>query len=592
MRACGLVLGICLGLSLEAQAQTQPPAQAQAAKSLIILDASGSMWGQIDGKPKLQIAREALRNVLSGIPPETEIGLMAYGHREKGNCSDIEMVVPPGKAKAGAIADAAGKLRFLGKTPLTDAVKQAATVLRYTEERAAVILITDGVETCRADPCALGAELAKSGVGFTAHVVGFGLSREEGRQVACLAEQTGGRYIPANNAAELQDALRSTVNRASRPEPAPAVAPPPATVGTRARPVIAQAFPVDWTGPAAPNDYIDIVPIGQKSIDRELSYVYVEKGKPASIRAPGKPGEYELRYVWAGPAGRRVLATARISVADQPYALEAPSRVPAGTSFSVNWKGPGQPRDYVDIVPEAHRTPDGELSYGYIENGNPLRLKAPGDAGRYALRYISEAPDGRRVLVRVPLEVSASEAKLAFPPQATAGGSIIVNWKGPGTEGDYIDIVPEGQKEAAGELAYAYVEQSEDGETVTLRAPGDAGRYRLRYILEAAGGRRVIADEPLVVAAALANLTAPAQIARGAAIVVTWTGPNGAGDYIDLVPAGSTDVTGELAFFYTASSNTPGTLTAPDQTGRFELRYVMEAPDGRRILSRRVIEVR
>ena len=98
--------------------------QAQAQKSLIILDASGSMWGQIDGRPKLQIAREALRNVLSGIPAENEIGLMAYGHREKGNCSDIEMVVPPGKAKAGAIADAAGRLRFLGKTPLTDAVKQ------------------------------------------------------------------------------------------------------------------------------------------------------------------------------------------------------------------------------------------------------------------------------------------------------------------------------------------------------------------------------------------------------------------------------------------------------------------------------------
>ena len=37
-------------------------------------------------------------------------------------------------------------------------------------------------------------------------------AREEGRQVACLAETTGGRYIPANNASELQDALRKTVS--------------------------------------------------------------------------------------------------------------------------------------------------------------------------------------------------------------------------------------------------------------------------------------------------------------------------------------------------------------------------------------------
>jgi Ca-activated chloride channel family protein len=64
-------------------------------KSIIVLDASGSMWGQIDGRAKLEIAREALGSVLSGMDPATEIGLMAYGHREKGSCEDIELVVPP-----------------------------------------------------------------------------------------------------------------------------------------------------------------------------------------------------------------------------------------------------------------------------------------------------------------------------------------------------------------------------------------------------------------------------------------------------------------------------------------------------------------
>ena len=44
---------LCLATGL---AQAQDPAQEQA---IIVLDASGSMWGQIDGKPKLQIARGA-----------------------------------------------------------------------------------------------------------------------------------------------------------------------------------------------------------------------------------------------------------------------------------------------------------------------------------------------------------------------------------------------------------------------------------------------------------------------------------------------------------------------------------------------------
>ena len=34
---------------------------------LLVLDASGSMWGQIEGRPKLEIARETLRKVLGYI---------------------------------------------------------------------------------------------------------------------------------------------------------------------------------------------------------------------------------------------------------------------------------------------------------------------------------------------------------------------------------------------------------------------------------------------------------------------------------------------------------------------------------------------
>jgi len=244
------------------------PVVAQAeGRSIIVLDASGSMWGQIEGRPKLEIAREALAQVLSGLPPETEIGLMAYGHRSKGDCNDIELVVPPGKGTAAAIADAANSMKFLGKTPLSEAVRQAAQDLRYTEEKADVILITDGIETCNADPCALGAELEAGGVDFTAHVVGFGLTEEEGRAVACLAENTGGRYIQASDAGSLVDALKTTV-AVAEPEPVPEPPPAPAALDFNVDPVlrltegqpepeamigdaIFEFFPMTATGPAA-----------------------------------------------------------------------------------------------------------------------------------------------------------------------------------------------------------------------------------------------------------------------------------------------------------------------------------------------------
>jgi Ca-activated chloride channel family protein len=118
------------------------PADA-AERAMIVLDASGSMWGAIGGKPKLEVARDALKQVLGRIPPATELGLMAYGHRAKGDCADLETLVPPAAGTAGKIAAAAGALRFLGKTPLSEAVRRAADALRSTEGKATVILITD-----------------------------------------------------------------------------------------------------------------------------------------------------------------------------------------------------------------------------------------------------------------------------------------------------------------------------------------------------------------------------------------------------------------------------------------------------------------
>ncbi|MEP4420555.1 MAG: VWA domain-containing protein, partial [Nitratireductor sp.] len=178
-----------------------------AERAMIVLDASGSMWGRIDQEPKIGIARAVLKDVLADLPSEVELGLVAYGHRRKGQCDDIELLVAPGTGSAAEIGAVADGLNPLGKTPLSASVRLAAETLKFTEDKATVVLITDGIETCNADPCALGRELEATGVDFTAHVVGFGLSAEEGRQVACLAEETGGLYLPAQDAGQLGEAL-------------------------------------------------------------------------------------------------------------------------------------------------------------------------------------------------------------------------------------------------------------------------------------------------------------------------------------------------------------------------------------------------
>ena len=266
-------------LALCLLALVMPFAAMAEGRSIIVLDASGSMWGQIDGRPKLEIAREALGQVLRDLPAGSEVGLMAYGHREKGSCADIELLVPPGPGTGPAITAAANALQFKGKTPLSAAVRMAAAELRSTEEKATVILITDGIETCQADPCSLGAELEASGVDFTAHVVGFGLSEDEGAQVACLAKATGGLYLQASDLQSLSDALVEVVleDPASPPAPEPVPVPEPAPAKALEKnfdPVLLLA--AGGQGPENPDDgYFEVWALdttGQKAEKSEIFY--------------------------------------------------------------------------------------------------------------------------------------------------------------------------------------------------------------------------------------------------------------------------------------------------------------------------------
>ena len=258
-----------------------------AERVIIVLDASGSMWGQIEGKTKIEIARETLGVVLQSVPGDLELGLIAYGHRAKGKCDDIELIVPPGPGTAGLIAEAANRLNPKGKTPLAASVKQAAEALRYTEDKATVILITDGLETCNADPCALATELENAGVDFTAHVVGFGLSDEEGRQVACLAENTGGKYIQAKDAGELGSALARTVAAVTAPEPAPEPEPAALAVNLKAMAVLAEGGPEIGEGDDLRWDVWTLDSAGQKSERSRTSY-------DRTLEAFYEPGRYVI----------------------------------------------------------------------------------------------------------------------------------------------------------------------------------------------------------------------------------------------------------------------------------------------------------
>lgn len=194
--------------------------EAPAARTMLILDGSGSMWGRIDGTPKVEIARDAVGAMLEDWPEDREIGLMAYGHRREGDCGDIEVLHAPAPLDKSSMRETMAAISPRGKTPIGAAVRQASSSLAGVDAPASVVVVTDGLETCGADLCALGEELAQRGTPLTAHVIGFDIAESTG-QLACLAEATGGQYLSAANA----DSLTGALQKVSRPEPEPAPEP-------------------------------------------------------------------------------------------------------------------------------------------------------------------------------------------------------------------------------------------------------------------------------------------------------------------------------------------------------------------------------
>ena len=272
---------------------------------MVVFDGSNSMWGQIDGVAKIEIARDVMDNLLGEWTTTRQVGLMAYGHRRRGDCSDIETLITPAAGTSGDIQTQVNGITPTGKTPLTAAVEQAAEELSYTDRPATVILISDGLESCERDPCALARALEKGGVGFTAHVVGFGLGRDaDAASLACIAEETGGQFIQASNADELGAALSTVgtaVAAAPAPEPEPEPEPelPAITVTAPATAVVGSIFDVSWSMTNDPEDFITIVPVGATK-GSYADYTYAGEGLSGSIRAQSKPGMYEIRYLARG----------------------------------------------------------------------------------------------------------------------------------------------------------------------------------------------------------------------------------------------------------------------------------------------------
>ncbi len=181
----------------------------------IVVDASRSMWGRMDGEPKMVVAKQTLQDFSYWFPEDLDLALRAYGSTsptENNNCADSMLLVPFGEQNREPIRQAIAGLRPLGQTPIAYALNQAARDFGTRQDDRALVLVTDGIESCGGDPVQAARELREQGI--MVHLIGFGLGNaadEDAASLRAVANASGGQYVAAGSAEELKEALMQTV---------------------------------------------------------------------------------------------------------------------------------------------------------------------------------------------------------------------------------------------------------------------------------------------------------------------------------------------------------------------------------------------
>ena len=194
---------------------------AQKTRILFVFDDSFSMFGDWQSGKKIEIAKKLMGEFLDSLNknnlPDVEIALRCYGHQFSlwpgpVNCEDSKLEVPFGVISSNVpkMKKVINALTPTGTTPIAYSLGRSA--FDFPDEkgvRNVIILITDGIEECNGDPCAVSLELQKKGIIIKPFVIGIGLDVNFADAFKCI-----GKFYDASSEAGFRNILNIVVAQA------------------------------------------------------------------------------------------------------------------------------------------------------------------------------------------------------------------------------------------------------------------------------------------------------------------------------------------------------------------------------------------
>lgn len=196
--------------------RSSPEAGVPAPKVLVV-DGSGSMNTADAPGPRINAAKAAASSLVDDLPDDVPVGLLTYGTStgsapgdKAAGCRDVTVLVPLERLDRGRVKDAIAGIAASGYTPLSLAMQQAVNQLPADDSAQAVVLVSDGEDTCDEPPCATAKQLKAQRPGLTISTVGFRLDGGAAEQLGCIAQVTGGLFVTADNTEQLAARLKAT----------------------------------------------------------------------------------------------------------------------------------------------------------------------------------------------------------------------------------------------------------------------------------------------------------------------------------------------------------------------------------------------
>jgi Ca-activated chloride channel family protein len=192
---------------------------AKTSRILFVLDASGSMKGQWQGSTKFDLSKKILLHTIdsiSRINPRVEFAVRVMGHqspRAANNCRDSKLEVPFSKNNLSLIASRLGGVRAQGQTPIAYTLQQSIEDFPIDSLATnAIVLITDGNETCGGNICEASEAMQQKGIVLKPFIVGLGLTDSLKKKFECA-----GSFYDVQNETMFDQVMRVVISRALNP---------------------------------------------------------------------------------------------------------------------------------------------------------------------------------------------------------------------------------------------------------------------------------------------------------------------------------------------------------------------------------------